>query len=63
MSVAVTATPAIRVSRPSRLLQAAPDIVQYVPGTSADRFLLLLEAKGEKLPSTKVVLNWQAVLR
>ena len=62
MAAAVSTVPVFRVAPPKRLFRA-PDASQYLPAPDGTRFLMCTAAKGEKLPSTKVVINWLGSLR
>lgn len=62
MSAAVSTSPTFRVSRPFRVLESAPKIYDYAVTSDGKRVLAWVDAKGEKLPPTKVILNWLAAV-
>lgn len=62
MSAPVSTVPTFHVGRLDRVLEATPKILVYAPISGGDRFLAAVDAKDEKLPPTKVVLDWQAAV-
>jgi len=63
MSAAVSTVPTFHVSRPVRMFEPPGGTGDYAPSTDGKRFLAIVDARGERLPPTKVVVNWPATLR
>lgn len=63
MSAAVSTDRGFQVARPVRILGAAPELYGYAQAPDGKGFLALVDARGEKLPATQVIVNWQALVR
>lgn len=60
MSVPASTSPTLRLGMPVRL--GIPG-GRFAPASDGKRFLMVMPAAGKSLPPTKVVVNWQALLR